>query len=107
MNDFSLTDIKIENASFNLIEIKKNEKKVKKNYCKTNIKENNSLIIKKEKEYNKDRKKNSDSSSSSKDTEEGNNSNNSLVVEDEYNPSLKNEALRRIIFNHNSILLKI
>ena len=58
LNDFSLTEIKIENASFNLIEKKNDEKKnVKKKDCKTNIKENNSLIIKKEKDYNKDRKK--------------------------------------------------
>ena len=49
---------KIENASFNLIENKKNEKKkVKKNDCKTNIKENNSLINKKEKNTIKIEKK--------------------------------------------------
>ena len=56
---FVLSDIKIENASFNLIENKKTDenKKYKKNGCKTNVKEKNSLIIKKEKDYNIDRKK--------------------------------------------------
>mgnify|MGYP003571330032 CR=1 FL=1 len=41
LNDFSLSDIKIENASFNLIENKKTveNKKDKKNGGKTNIKE--------------------------------------------------------------------
>ena len=58
MNDFSLSDIKIENALFNLIENKKSKenKKDKKNECKTSIKEKNTLIIKK-KDYNKERKK--------------------------------------------------
>ena len=104
LNDFSLSDIKIENASFNLIENKKSDEneKDKKNDCKTNIKEKIILIIKK-KDCNKERKKNSDSSSRSKDLEEGNNSNNSSVVEDEYKPSMKNEPLRNIICHHNRI----
>ena len=59
LNDFSLSDIKIENPSFNLIENKKTDenKKDKKNGGKTNIKEKKSIIIKKELDYNIDRKK--------------------------------------------------
>jgi len=55
---FNLSDIKIENASFNLINKKTDEnKKDKKNGGKTNIKEKKSIIIKKDIDYNIDRKK--------------------------------------------------
>ena len=47
LNNISLSDIKIENASFNLIENKKTDenKKDKKNGGKTNIKEKKSIIF--------------------------------------------------------------